>query len=232
MLHSLQLKNFPMNSIKQLLLFLFLTAYGIHYAKSQVIGTLDSYLGKCCSRKIIKSATQHIRLFVVDSCMNNSYILDLKEIENGMFIKNGIAAYYYDTSFTKLKTLLYFNDGYLNGYIKQYYPSGNISFEGLCKTVKYFHSDNPKIMAKTLYNDTTFFPIQGKQTFDSLLNIEKVMLTDSALKNYYHNSSTKNLLFYTPYYQTQKFGEWVYYSKDGNVIKKENYRNGVLSKDE
>lgn len=87
-------------------------------------------------------------------------------------------------------------------------------------------------MAKALYNDTTFFAIQNKHTFDSLLSIDNVMFADSNLKSYINVSGTKSVLFYTPYYQTQKFGEWIYYSKDGRAIRKERYNNGILSKEE
>lgn len=85
-----------MNIVKQILLFVFVTTCGIDYAKSQVGETLDSYSGNCGSRELVKSATQHICLFVVDSRIKNSYLLDLKDIGNGLFVKNGIAAYLKD----------------------------------------------------------------------------------------------------------------------------------------
>ena len=41
-------------------------------------------------------------------------------------------------------------------------------------------------------------------------------------------SETNELLFYSPYYQKQKFGRWKYYDDAGKLIKEEFYEKGKL----
>lgn len=210
------------STITLLGLLLFFNSYGQYNREFYK----DKYKDGCYKTSTIKSATNHIRFICKDTCIENSFITELKIIDSNKYFRNGLSAYYYDVASKKPKAFIYFINSNVNGFVKEFYPNGKLKYEGLCRTVKYVQPVGSKKIFKIDIKDTVVIKYEGTQTYDSIKQINQYCFVDTITGEGY--SETNELLFYSPYYQKQKFGKWKYYDDTGKLIKEEYYEKGKL----
>jgi antitoxin component YwqK of YwqJK toxin-antitoxin module len=181
----------------------------------------------CYKLLTLNSSTSHKQVYCIDTCNDASFKIDLLQLDTNKFYRDGMSVYYYDKSSTTIKAMIPFTKSNINGFVKTFYSNGKLRYEGLCRTVKYIQPSGGNFIYKIDNNDTTVIAYNGVSTYDSIKNINMYCFMDD-ITGEPNNNDAKDLLFYSPYYQKQKFGEWNYYNEKGKIVMKEVYEEGKL----
>jgi len=166
----------------------------------------------------------------IDECLNSSGIFNLLVFDSSKYYRDGCNTWYFDQSFKKKKAVIPFYLGVPYGYVRFYYPNGNIKFEGMCKTIRYFQSSGSKTIYKIDKKDTSIIFYNGQETYDSIKAISKHSFTNQIANEISFAEFDNTILISFPYYQRQKLGRWKYYNEKGILIREENYTMGKFIK--